>query len=304
MANNPLSALRLALRKLSATMAGGGRRPPDVAAALANPAWPAAWPFADADFRRQDESRDARFYDTPRLVYHIDEYAVRALTAYYARTLPPKADILDCTLGAKGGGGGARALLAMMQLVGGRCGGWLTDPSTAGPLASCAVRSFRGALVWWPLAVCSSWVSHLPDDYEAASVTGLGMVAAELDKNPRLTARVTQDLNMDPALPFADASFDVITNVVSVDYLTRPLEIFREMARVLRPGGVAVMSFSNRCFPTKAIDIWLRTGDVEHAFIVGCYFHYAGGFGPPAAQDISPNPGVTDPMYIVRAMKR
>lgn len=106
MANNPLSALRLALRKLSATMAGGGRRPPDVAAALANPAWPAAWPFADADFRRQDESRDARFYDTPRLVYHIDEYAVRALTAYYARTLPPKADILDCTLGAKGGGGG------------------------------------------------------------------------------------------------------------------------------------------------------------------------------------------------------
>lgn len=247
MANNPLSALRLALLKLSATMAGGGRRPPDVAAALANPAWPAAWPFADADFRRQDESRDARFYDTPRLVYHIDEYAVRALTAYYARTLPPKADILD---------------------------------------------------------LCSSWVSHLPDDYEAASVTGLGMVAAELDKNPRLTARVTQDLNMDPALPFADASFDVITNVVSVDYLTRPLEIFREMARVLRPGGVAVMSFSNRCFPTKAIDIWLRTGDVEHAFIVGCYFHYAGGFGPPAAQDISPNPGVTDPMYIVRAMKR
>jgi len=152
--------------------------------------------------------------------------------------------------------------------------------------------------------VCSSWVSHLPDDYEAGSVTGLGMVTAELDKNPRLTTRVTQDLNENPSLPFEDASFDVITNVVSVDYLTQPLAIFKEMARVLRPGGSAVMSFSNRCFPSKAIDIWLRTSDMEHAFIVGCYFHYAGGFGPPQAQDISANPGITDPMFIVRAMKR
>jgi len=147
-------------------------------------------------------------------------------------------------------------------------------------------------------------VSHLPEDYEAGSVTGLGMVTAELDKNPRLTTRVTQDLNENPSLPFEDASFDVITNVVSVDYLTQPLAIFKEMARVLRPGGSAVMSFSNRCFPSKAIDIWLRTSDMEHAFIVGCYFHYAGGFGPPQAQDISPNPGITDPMFIVRAMKR
>ncbi|OSX68894.1 hypothetical protein BU14_2120s0001 [Porphyra umbilicalis] len=193
------------------------------------------------------QSRDTVFYDTPRLVYHIDEFAVGALTSYYARTLPPKADVLD---------------------------------------------------------LCSSWVSHLPDDYEAGSVTGLGMVTAELDKNPRLTTRVTQDLNENPSLPFEDASFDVITNVVSVDYLTQPLAIFKEMARVLRPGGSAVMSFSNRCFPSKAIDIWLRTSDMEHAFIVGCYFHYAGGFGPPQAQDISPNPGITDPMFIVRAMKR
>ena len=43
-----------------------------------------------------------------------------------------------------------------------------------------------------------------------------------------------------------------VCNVVSVDYLTRPREIFRETHRVLRPGGRAIMSFSNRCFQTKA----------------------------------------------------
>lgn len=70
-----------------------------------------------------------------------------------------------------------------------------------------------------------------------------------------------KDLNKDPVLPFDDASFDVVTNVVSVDYLTKPLEVFKEINRVLRPGGKAIMSFSNRCFPTKAINIWLSTND-------------------------------------------
>ncbi len=55
----------------------------------------------------------------------------------------------------------------------------------------------------------------------------------------------------DATLPYEDNSFDVVTNAVSVDYLTRPLEVFREMHRVLKPGGQAIMSFSNRCFPTK-----------------------------------------------------
>ena len=72
---------------------------------------------------------------------------------------------------------------------------------------------------------------------------------------------------MDATLPYPDATFDVITNAVSVDYLTRPLEMFKEMQRVLKPGGVAIMSFSNRCFPTKAISIWTSTGDPDHVRI-------------------------------------
>ena len=58
----------------------------------------------------------------------------------------------------------------------------------------------------------------------------------------------------DPSLPYEDNSFDVITNAVSVDYLAKPLEVFREMHRCLKPGGQAIMSFSNRCFPTKGAE--------------------------------------------------
>lgn len=152
------------------------------------------------------------------------------------------------------------------------------------------------------LDMCSSWVSHLPDNYEEGSLTILGMSQAELDANPRATVRVVQDLNRDAILPFGDNSFDIITNVVSVDYLTKPLEVFREMGRVLRPGGRAIISFSNRCFPTKAIDIWCRTSDLEHVFIVGCYFHYSGVFGATEAHDLQPGLfGMSDPMFVVEA---
>ncbi|KAH0871381.1 hypothetical protein HID58_078403 [Brassica napus] len=91
--------------------------------------------------------------------------------------------------------------------------------------------------------------------------------------------------------------------IVSVDYLTKPLEVFKEMNRILKPGGLALMSFSNRCFFTKAISIWTSTGDADHALIVGSYFHYAGGYEPPQAVDISPNPGRSDPMYVVYSRK-
>lgn len=153
------------------------------------------------------------------------------------------------------------------------------------------------------LDMCSSWVSHYPKGYKQSRIVGMGLNEDELKKNPVLTEYIVQDLNVNPKLPFEDNTFDVITNVVSVDYLTKPLDVFKEMSRILQPGGLAIMSFSNRCFWTKAVSIWTSTGDADHAMIVGSYFHYAGGFEPPKAVDISPNPGRTDPMYIVYSRK-
>ncbi|KAH0460155.1 hypothetical protein IEQ34_010818 [Dendrobium chrysotoxum] len=154
------------------------------------------------------------------------------------------------------------------------------------------------------LDLCSSWVCHYPAGYKQDRIVGMGMNEDELKKNPVLTEYIVRDLNVNPKLPFEDNSFDVITNVVSVDYLTKPIDVFKEMQRILKPEGLAIMSFSNRCFWTKAISIWTSTGDADHAWIVGSYFHYAGGFEPPVAVDISPNPGRTDPMYIVYSRKK
>ncbi|GFP92659.1 hypothetical protein PHJA_001410100 [Phtheirospermum japonicum] len=154
------------------------------------------------------------------------------------------------------------------------------------------------------LDMCSSWVSHYPKGYKQSRIVGMGLNEEELMRNPVLTEYVVQDLNIDPKLPFEDNTFDVITNVVSVDYLTKPIDIFKDMSRILKPGGLAIISFSNRCFFTKAISIWTSTGDADHAMIVGAYFHYAGGFEAPKAVDISPNPGRTDPIVIVKGERR
>ena len=101
------------------------------------------------------------------------------------------------------------------------------------------------------LDICSSWISHFPEDLPLKRAVGLGMNKYELEQNKRLNSFDVVDLNKNPKFPYPDNSFDVVTNVVSVDYLMKPLEVFREMARVLKPGGKAIMSFSNRCFPTK-----------------------------------------------------
>lgn len=150
------------------------------------------------------------------------------------------------------------------------------------------------------LDLCSSWVSHLPKDLAYASVTGLGMNQAELDANPVLTRRVVQDLNENPVLPFQDAEFDGAVLTVSVQYLTRPGEVFAEVGRCLKPGAPFVITYSNRCFPTKAVFVWQSLGDREHADLIGLYLRLAEKFGPSRAYDLSPQPpGISDPLYAV-----
>jgi hypothetical protein len=193
-------------------------------------------------FARIDETDDDLFYEPPRLVLHIDDGAVAALTELYRAVLP--------------------------------AGGVLLD-------------------------LMSSWVSHLPPEIEYAEVIGHGMNAEELAANPRLSRWFVQNLNRDPKLPFADASLDAATICVSVQYLQRPVAVMREMRRALRPGAPLVISFSNRCFWTKAIAIWRALDDQGHAALVERYLHHA-GFAPIETRILAEwVEDVSDPMIAV-----
>src|SRR4051794_23304334 len=147
------------------------------------------------------------------------------------------------------------------------------------------------------LDVMASWVSHLRT--APVRLTVLGMNAEELAANVQATDAVVHDLNADPTLPFADESFDAAVCCVSVDYLTRPVEVFAEVRRVLRPGGVFVCTFSNRCFPTKAIRGWLASDDAQHCAIVTEYFRLAGDWAPATVERRTPVGHRGDPLFAV-----
>ena len=150
------------------------------------------------------------------------------------------------------------------------------------------------------LDICSSWISHFPTKPGRLVITGMN--AAELERNEMADGWSVRDLNTHPSLPFDDASFDAVTCAVSVDYLSRPLDVFAEAARVLRPGGRFVCTFSNRCFPTKVIRGWLSTDDQGRCAIVATYFGLTKGFGEPIVERRNPDaPG--DPLYAVWARR-
>lgn len=148
------------------------------------------------------------------------------------------------------------------------------------------------------LDLMSSWVSHFRDAPDALTV--LGMNADELAANPQARSWIVHDLNADPTLPFDDDAFDHATCCVSVDYLTQPIPVFRDVARVVRAGGLFVCTFSNRLFPTKAIQGWLHSGSATHQEIVAGYFRAAGGCEPALARQCATPPG-GDPLYAVWA---
>jgi hypothetical protein len=202
-----------------------------------DPAFPELPPGA---FAKEDAGDDADFYAPARLVTHIDEAAIAALTGFYRQVLPP--------------------------------GGVIAD-------------------------LMSSWVSHLPDEVAYEEVIGHGMNAEELAANPRLSRWFVADFNSDPTLPLADASLDAAAMCVSIQYLQRPAELLKEVARVLRPGAPVVISFSNRCFPTKAVAIWRALDDRGHAQLVDLYLRRA-GFGDVSVHRLLDG-RISDPLIAV-----
>jgi SAM-dependent methyltransferase len=195
-------------------------------------------------FSRYDETPDEEFYRVPRLVTHIDEQAIAAVTLLYREYFPPGGDILD---------------------------------------------------------LMSSWVSHLPPEIGYRRVIGLGMNEVELQRNDRLAAYVVHNLNMNPRLPFGDAEFDGVGICVSIDYLTRPIEVLREVGRILKIGCPMIISFSNRCFPSKAVAIWHQLDDPGHMRLVESYLEEAGNFRNVRGLERSPRRVFGDPLYAVVA---
>ena len=200
--------------------------------------------FPPGFFDRIDPSPDPDFYRPLRLVTHIDDVAIAAVSDLYEE--------LDV-------------------------GGSVLD-------------------------LMSSWVSHLRRP--PARLVVLGMNGEELRRNPMARERVVHDLNAEPRLPFADASFDAVLNCVSVDYLVDPVRVFDEVARTLRPGGTFVCTFSNRLFSTKAVRGWLHADDDGRMAIVERYFAASGRWQAPVAQRRTPVAHRGDPLLAVRARTR
>lgn len=201
--------------------------------------------FPSQAFKRMDERPDAEFYAFPRLVTHIDEAAIRAVTFLYKQYFPANTSVLD---------------------------------------------------------LMSSWISHLPSDVDYSKVVGLGMNETELQANPRLHDFVVQDLNVHPILPFEDNTFDNGAICVSIDYLTQPIQVLQEMGRVMKAQSPLVITFSNRCFPSKAIAMWLSLNDTERVKLVAKFLEVAGNWEDIAPMDCSPQGIVaSDPLYAVVA---
>ena len=114
-----------------------------------------------------------------------------------------------------------------------------------------------------------------------------GTAAHELAENPVLTERVIQDLNANPVLHWASDTFDAAIVTVSVQYLTSPAAVFAEVGRVLKPGAPFAVSYSNRCFPTKAVAVWQSLNSREHAELIGVYFRLSAAFGPPGSSSVT-----------------
>jgi len=152
------------------------------------------------------------------------------------------------------------------------------------------------------LDLMGSWVSHFR--HRPAHLTVLGMNAEELAANPMAAATVVHDLNTDSDLPFGPSDFDAVVCCVSVDYLTRPIEVFADVARVVRDDGPFVCTFSNRCFPTRAVRGWLGATDEQRCAIVAEYFRLAGGWNDPIVERRTPPSSHGDPLFAVWARSR
>jgi SAM-dependent methyltransferase len=165
------------------------------------------------------------------------------------------------------------------------------------------------------LDLMAGWDSHIPERLRPSRIVGLGLNENELKRNNVLSEYVIHDLNNVPRLPFPDNTFDAVINTVSVDYMTKPFQVFKDVGRILKPGGLFLVIFSNRMFPEKAVEIWRRSNEEERILLVEDFFREAGLFEkttlfvsrgkPRPANDKYADRGIpSDPIYALYAEKQ
>ena len=198
-------------------------------------------------FQRVDEGDDSVFYESPRLVVHIDEGAIAAVGRLFKEQVPENSEVLD---------------------------------------------------------LMSSWRSHWPEGHAKKRMVGLGLNDVELRENPDLDGYVVHNVNINPILPFENETFDAVLITVSAQYLTKPVETFQQVNRILRPGGVFIVSFSNRMFPTKAVLNWRNSTDRGRVDLVGTYMEAAENFEDIQASFVNAETSPPDdPMFAVYSRK-
>ncbi|MGB5396898.1 MAG: methyltransferase domain-containing protein, partial [Gammaproteobacteria bacterium] len=110
-------------------------------------------------------------------------------------------------------------------------------------------------------------------------------------------------------------SFDAIVCTASFEYLTQPDEVLNALASVLKPGGLLVITFSNRWFPTKAVKIWSDIHEFERIGLVSECLQRNGDFselhtlssrGLPRPRDdkYASELLLSDPVYALWATRR
>ena len=154
------------------------------------------------------------------------------------------------------------------------------------------------------LDLMSSWRSHLPERIRATKVVGVGLNRAEMEDNPALDEIVVHNVNVNPRLPFDEGSFDGAVMTVSVQYVTRPAELFADVGRALKPHAPFVVTFSNRMFPTKAVALWHGANQHQRVAVVREYFAGSAAFEKIETIDRSaPTDPPSDPIWAVAGYK-
>lgn len=155
------------------------------------------------------------------------------------------------------------------------------------------------------LDLLSGWRTHLPmEELRPQRVVGLGLNEVELADNPQLDEFVIHNLNLDPELPFSDESFEAVLCTVSIQYVTKPIELFQEVRRVLKPAGRFIISFSDHYFQPKATAVWQSLSNQQRVSLIALFFTQVGGWHNLTVRMKNAASETQDPLFIIWAEKQ